>query len=290
MKKYLVTGASGPLGKGIVEFLLAKGVAANTIGVLVRNAEKVIDLKSNGVHIYKGDYQDYNSLIEAFSGVEKLIFVSGNDIPNRIPQHENVIKAAKEVGVKHIIYAGSERKDETENSPMALNTAAHLKTEQWLKESGIPHTILRNSLYMDLVPFLIDKVLETGVVYYPAEQGKAAMVLRTEMAEATANITMADGQEGKTYSFSNSESYSFQDVADVVSIIAKKPITYVSPKVEEYIGAFVQAGLPEMQGAILSAMAISQAKEEYATVSNDLEQILGRKPTTLADYLSKVYY
>lgn len=289
MKKYLVTGASGPLGKGIVEFLLAKGVAANTIGVLVRNAEKVIDLKSNGVHIYKGDYQDYNSLTEAFSGVEKLIFVSGNDIPNRIPQHENVIKAAKQAGVKHIIYAGSEIKDETENSPMALNTAAHLKTEQWLKESGIPHTILRNSLYMDLVPFLIDKVLETGVVYYPAEQGKAAMVLRTEMAEATANIAMADGQEGKTYSFSNAESYSFQDVADVVAIIAKKPITYVSPKVEEYIGAFVQAGLPEMQGAILSAMAISQAKEEYATVSNDLEQILGRKPTTLADYLSKVY-
>lgn len=289
MSKYFITGATGPLGKGTVEFLLQKGVNAADISILSRDTHKSADLKEKGVKIVQGNYDDYASLLAAFKGVEKLVFVSGNDVVNRIPQHENVIKAAKEAGVQHVVYTSSERSDETDASPIAIITAAHVKTEEWLKDSGMKYTFLKNTLYMDLVPYILGKVMETKSIYYPAGEGKAAFVLRAEMAEATANILLGEGHEGKSYSIRNTENYSFQDVADVVTEITGDEIMYISPSPEEYTATLAGAGVPESHSNIFLGMALAQEKDEFATTSNDLEMLLGRKPTSVKEYLSAVY-
>ncbi|HSF56285.1 MAG TPA: SDR family oxidoreductase [Algoriphagus sp.] len=289
MKKILITGANGNYGKSTIDFLLKKGLNANQLVGLVRNAEKGAELKNLGIEVKIGDYENYNSMIEAFQGIEKVLLISGTDVANRTKQHENVIKAAKESGVRHIIYTSIERKNESETSPLAFVSITHLATEKLLKESGLNYTILRNTLYVDFIPmFLGEKVLETGI-YLPAADGKAGFALRSEMAEATANILASGGHESKEYHFSSAENVSFSEIASILKEISGKEVSYFSPDVATFSKTLLDAGVPGEAVAILGGFAAGIAAGELENSSNDLEILLGRKPTNVKDFLSSVY-
>lgn len=286
----LVTGATGSFGKSTIDFLLKKGISSTGIVALVRDEEKAADLKNMGVALRIGDYDNYNSLLSAFTGVEKLLFVSGSDIFNRGAQHQNVVKAAKEAGVQHIVYTSFLGKNESESSTLWLVAQSHLQTEAWLKESGMDYTILKNTLYMDFVPaFLGEKVLESGVIYLPAADGKVGAVLRAEMAEATANILASYNHAGKTYRFTNHEAFSYQEVAEHLSEITGKTISYISPTADEYAQTLTELGVPADFIGLFSSFAVAQAKGELEMVGSDLEHLLGRKPTTVKTFLTQVY-
>jgi NAD(P)H dehydrogenase (quinone) len=287
----LVTGATGNFGRSTIEFLLKKGISSNDIIALVRDASKAQDLKSQGVEVRVGDYDNYDSLVAAFEGVEKLLFVSGSDIFNRNAQHQNVVKAAKVSGVGHIVYTSFQGNNETETSPLWLVAQSHLQTEAWLKESGIEYTIMKNTLYMDLIPaFLGEKVLETGVIFLPAGDGKVGAVLRSEMTEATANILVGSNHCGKTYHIANLEAFSYEQVAQELSEITGKTIGYISPTADAYADTLAGFGVPADFIGLFSGFAVAQAKGELDFVSSDLEQLLGRKPTTIKSFLHQVYF
>jgi len=244
-KMILVTGATGPLGNGVVEFLLKKTPASN-IAALVRDPAKAEALKAQGMNIRQGDYNDYGSLVKAFTGIDQLYFVSGNDIQNRATQQANEVRAAKQAGVKHILYTSIQRKNETSSSPIVQVTQSHLETETALKESGISYTILKHTLYTDMLPIFIgDKVLETGVIFQPAGDGKVAFATRTDMAEAAANILTSQGHENKEYEIAGNKAWSYQEIAGIISEITGKPITYVSPTQEVFRQELTKAGVPD---------------------------------------------
>ena len=290
MSKIVITGATGYLGNATIEFLLNKGVEAGRISALIRNAEKAEALKNKGVNLKIGDYDNYASLVEAFKGADKLLFISASDVHRRLTQHENVIKAAKEAGVKHVVYTSIERKNETEQSPLWIVTEAHLKTEKWLKESGLAYTFLKNNLYMDYIPvFIGEQVLETSTIYLPAGNGKVSAALRAEYAEATANVLISAGHENKAYDFTNVEAYNYNDVARYISEITGKTIQYVSPDADGFTQALTGAGVPAEAVGVISSFAIAQDQGELDFTSTDLENLLGRKPTTLKPYLETVY-
>lgn len=289
MKKISITGANGNFGKTTIDFLLKKGLEANQLVGLVRNEENGAELRKLGVEVKIGDYKNYDSLVKAFQGTEKLLLISGTDVANRAKQHENVINAAKESGVKHILYTSFERKNESENSPLAFVAKTHLETEKILKESGLHYTILRNTLYLDLLPmFLGEKVLESGI-YLPAADGKAGFALRTEMAEATANILTSSGHESKEYRFSNSENVSFREIAATLKDITGKEVSYFSPDVLTYSQTLLGAGVPGEFVGILAGFGAGIAAGELENSSNELESLLGRKPTRVKDFLESVY-
>jgi NAD(P)H dehydrogenase (quinone) len=290
MSKILITGATGQFGTATINALLQKGMEANQISGLVRNESKASDLKAKGINLVMGNYEDYASLIAAFKGVDKLLFISASDMVERLAQHERVIKAAIEAGVKHIVYTSFERKNNTENSPIWLITRAHLNSEKLLKESGVTYTILRNNLYMDFIPvFIGEKVVETGTIYLPANSGKAGVALRAEMAEATANVLAASGHDNKVYNFSNTETYSYRDVAKYISEATGKDIQYISPSKDEYIQTLTKAGVPLEYVELFASFAIAQAQDDLDSSSADLENLLGRKPTSLKEYLKTIY-
>jgi NAD(P)H dehydrogenase (quinone) len=242
-----------------------------------------------GIEIKIGNYGNYDSLVEAFEGVDKILLISGTDVENRSKQHKNVINAAKETGVKHIIYTSLERKNETQSSPLAFVSKTHLATEKFLKESGLQYTILRNNLYMDLLPmFLGEKVLENGI-YLPASNGKAGFVLRAEMAEATANILASEGHNSKEYHFSSSENVSFGEIASILKEISGNEVSYFSPDVAAYCKTLGDAGVPSEVVEILAGFGAGIAAGELENSSNDFEILLERKPTGVKDFLSSVY-
>lgn len=285
----LITGATGHFGTATINFLLKKGVSPANIAGLVRNPDKAAGLKENGINIKTGDYNDYASLVNAFKNIDSLLLVSGNDIPKRSQQQEAAVKAAKEAGVKHILYTSFERKNESADSPIAPIAQSHLATEKFIIESGIPYTILRNNLYMDYVPmFLGEKVLETGI-FWPAGQGKLAAVTRENMAEATANVLTGKGHENKSYHISAPESFSLGDVATLLSAVTGKTVPYLDPSVEDYKQALQKAGVPAEYIGVFAGFAEATKQGEFDATSTDLEKLLGRKPLAIKEFLTNVY-
>lgn len=289
MSKILVTGATGNLGKQTVQFLAAKTNPSNIVA-LVRDESKATDLKKLGVEIRIGNYDDTESLKVAFSGVDKLFFVSASDIEKRLPQHKNVLEAAKESNINHIVYTSFIRKNESESSPIAAVAEAHVFTEDFLLKSGIDYTILQNTLYMDFAPFFMgDKVLEHKMVYLPSGDGKVAFLLRSEMAEIAANILTSEGHENKIYTISSEAAYSYEDIANMISEITGKDIKFVSPPVDEFVKTMQKAGVPEEMIGMSVGFAQAIENGEFETVNPEISKLLGRKPVTMKDFLKQVY-
>lgn len=289
MSTILVTGASGQLGEAAVNELLKK-VNANSISVLVRDQAKVADLKEKGVKVSQGDYEDYASLVAAFKGIDKLYFVSSSEIVNRFAQHQNGVKAAVEAGVGHIFYTSAQRGSEDGTSPIALVADAHWKTDNLIKESGLTYTILKHGLYTDILPmFMGDKVIETGMIFLPAGDGKSSFVSRKDFAVAAANLLTTDGHENETYEMGAPVTYSFHDIAGILSELSGKTIQYISPSAEVFTEQLKSYGLPDeaIQGAATFCVAIAQGEFDFP--STDLQMILGREPESVKDFLKTAY-
>jgi NAD(P)H dehydrogenase (quinone) len=147
----LITGATGHLGNAAIQSLLKKGVPAREITALVRDENKAANLSEQGVQLKIGNYNDYNSLVDALEGTRKLFLISSNDVTaDTLLQHKNAINAAKENGVQHIVYISQEIKDDlTTAIPFVIQV--HRATSEYIKETGIAYTIFNDSLYADSI-------------------------------------------------------------------------------------------------------------------------------------------
>ncbi|MFA9213192.1 MAG: SDR family oxidoreductase [Candidatus Methylacidiphilales bacterium] len=286
--KILVTGASGQFGTATIHFLLNK-IPANDIIALVKDEQKATDLRTKGIEIKVGNYDDYASLINAMKGVDKVLLISGNEMTKRQKQHNNVINAAKECGVKHLVYTSFLRKNETKTSPLGAFSKSHIETEKAIIESGITYTIMLNSLYADILPmFFGPQVLEAGI-FLPTEDGMAAYATKSNMAEAAANILTGIGHENKKYIIANTENYSMDDAAEILSEIKGEEVEYASPTNKDYVEALVNAGFPQQMANSLVGFCEAIKQGEFETETTDLEVLLGRKPTSLNEYFETIY-
>lgn len=285
----LVTGATGQLGGAVIDFLLKK-VQPSEVAALARNLDKAKLLADKGVKVIEGNYDDPASLEQAFAGVDRLLFISSSEIGIRDTQHANVVTAANKTGVGHILYTSFTRTTDDESSPLHMLAATHILTEKLIKEAGLPYTFLRNSLYSDALPlFLGENVIETGTVYFPGGEGKSPFASRLDMAEATANVLTSEGHENQAYPFTNSEAYSFGDIAGILSEISGKTISYVSPSPDEYKETLTKAGVPEP--VIGLGIGLGLAMQQGITGSGDptLGKLLGRQPASPKVVLQAVY-
>ncbi len=285
----IVTGATGNFGKAAIQSLLDKGVAGNDIAALVRDPNKASEWKEKGLQIRTGDYDDSAALKESLRGVNKLLLVSSSDVKsNRFLQHKNVIDAAKENGVQHIVYTGIDIKSFAE-TVIPHVAQVHIETADYLKQTGAAYTILNNTLYADLLPMLLgEQVLEKGI-FFPAGNGKTPFALRADMAAAAAVVLTTTGHENKEYTITADTAYSFADIAGLLSEITGREIKYLNPDKESYINALTAAGVPKEGAGFLADFGEAVSRNEFDTHRSDLEQLLGRKPTALKEILKGIY-
>lgn len=282
----LITGANGHLGGATIDFLLKKNPNAK-IKALVRSEEKAKDLKAKGVEIVIGDYLNYDSLVNAMRGVETLLLVSSSTMGDRYAQHANAIKAAKENGVKHIVYTSVLRANPNSKFSAGID---HFKTEEDIKNSRMNYTIMRNTYYADFLPQIIGNAVETGAIYYSAGNAKVNFALRSEMAEANAVvISNPSVHQNKTYEITSASKYSFDDIAGMLSEITGKQIKYVDIPVEVLKENIMKFGMPKEVAELMGSIADSMKAGEFDFIDPTLENLIGRKPTDLKDFLKNVY-
>jgi len=285
----LVTGATGNLGKATINSLLNKGISKDNIAALVRDESKSADFKSKGIQVRIGDYHDFDSLKSAFQDVDKLLLISSSsEIAQRFEQHKNVINAAKETGVSHIIYTSFDMKD-LRQSIMAGDVQYHADTSDYLKQAAVPYTLMDNTLYADLIPIISgNNILDEGISI-PAGKGKTPFLPIPEIAEAIAVVLTTSGHENKEYVLAAETAFSFAEIADLISEITETRIAYNQTDIPSYIAQLRQQGVSEDDAAYLSRFAGAIAKGEFETNKSDVEQLLGRSPISLKDFLMNIY-
>jgi len=278
----LVTGANGHLGSQTIEFLLDQKQADNIAG-LVRSREKGAELREKGIETRIGDYTDYDSIREAVTGIDVVLLISSSTIEGRVAQHNNVIKAADEAGVQQLFYTSMVQADK-ELSPMAED---HAKTEKALKDSGLAYSIFRHTFYTEFLPLFWGNALESGQWAFPSEGKKINLAYRTEMAEALANaLTAPEFHRNEIYEITSAQTYTLEELADMLSEASGKEISYHDVSVSEFEQRLHEIGLPDEQIAMSVMTARSFVNGALNFTYDHLEQLLDRKPTDARTFIN----
>lgn len=279
----VVTGATGQLGRKVVEGLLKK-VPSAQVGISVRDPEKAQDLKQPGVRVCKGDFADAASLAEAFDGAEQVLIVSVNKFGEEaVRQHSNAIEAAKKAGAKRILYTSHQGA-----SPSSAFVPArdHAATEALLQACGVPYVSLRNGFYAESALFQLGGVKQAGKIVLP-EDGPVSWTARADLAEAAvAALTRTDLFDGISPPLTGSEDLDFADIAHLASELLRRNIVRETVSDEEYRAGLIAHGLPEVVADGLGSLYKASRAREFAVVHSTLEEVLGRTPTTMRDVLS----
>ena len=273
----VITGASGQLGRLVIQSLLAK-VPASQIVAAVRNPERASDLAALGVQIRKADYTDPASLDAAFQGAEKVLLISSSEVGQREAQHRNVIDAVKKAGVSLLAYTSLLHVD---TSPLGL-AGEHAATEAYLGQSGVPFVLLRNGWYTENYLASIPPALQHGAFIGSAGEGRIASAARADYAEAAAVALTTPDQSGKVYELAGDESYTLAEFAAELSRQSGKQIPYVNLPESEFKAALVGAGLPEPLAGLLADSDAGASKGGLFDDKRQLSALIGRPTTPLA--------
>ncbi|QIX95351.1 SDR family oxidoreductase [Cedecea sp. FDAARGOS_727] len=273
-----ITGASGQLGRLVVEDLL-KTVDAAEVVTVVRNPAKVEDFASRGVQVRAGDYGDVSALAKAFSGVEKVLLISSSEVGQRTVQHKNIIEAAKQASVKLIAYTSLLHAD---RSPLAL-ADEHVATEQLLQASGLPFVLLRNGWYTENYLASVPPAVQHGVFIGSAGEGKIASATRADYAAAAAKVLTLDNQAGKVYELAGDQAWTLAELVAEVSKQSGKPVVYQNLSEADFKAALQGAGLPEGFADLLANSDSGAEKGGLFDDGHQLSKLIGRPTTSLSD-------
>lgn len=278
--KIMVTGAAGGYGHYAVDYVKQFAPDAEVYG-LVRNSDDAAVLEAKGIHARIGDYSNKASLVKAFDGIERLLFVS-------VPVHElqrGVVEAAKEAGIQYIAYT-SLHDPQYAKFGLEIN---HRQTEELIKESGIPHTFLRNCWYLEMASPLAKAAIKTGRYPYYAGDAKVAWAMKRELAEAGARVITGEGYDEVLELAGKPVSY--KEIGEAAQTLTDKPIDIRLVSKEEFNKLMAGSGIDDL------GLMLGGAYQDYALVGNNgeaestadtFEKVLGHPLTPLAEALREL--
>jgi uncharacterized protein YbjT (DUF2867 family) len=277
-----VTGATGALGRRVVDRLAAAGDIP--LRLVVRDSRRGPQVAGAEVVANPGGYSDPAGLQAALTGVDTVYLVSAAEHENRLQQHFAAVDAAVAAGVQRIVYTSF--LNASRDAVFTL-VRQHAATEERIRQSGVRATFLRHSMYADFVPFFASVEDGRAVIAAPAGQGRTSFVSRDDLADVAAAVLLRDDTDldGQALEVTGPEALTMTEAADVLTEITGRPVTYRDQTVEEAWATRRPSGHPdwEIEGWVTSYLAI--AAGELSTVTDVVPILTGHSARTVAEHL-----
>jgi NAD(P)H dehydrogenase (quinone) len=274
-----VSGASGKLGQDVLRELAARAQGHNVIAI-----SRTPDKAGSGVEGRLGDYDQPDTLAQAYAGLDRLLLIPTSDQRpgKRGEQNVTAIRAAVDAGVKHIVFmsaAGTREQDEPNIG------ASYWAGEQSLIKNAPRWTILRMNYYVEALAMEVASAVGQGGLTGVAEN-RVAFVARDDVAAAAAGILIGEGHSGAIYNATGDKAYTGAERAALIAELTGKPVGFVTVPAEALRAGMAKAGLPE--SAINSWVSIQNdfANGAFDVVTGDVERLSGRAPKPLRDALA----
>ncbi|MBV1895988.1 MAG: SDR family oxidoreductase [Rhodobacteraceae bacterium] len=278
---FIVTGASGQLGRQVIANMLEAG--AGPIIAVTRSPEKLADLADKGVEARKADFNDPASLASAFAGGKRLLIISTDDLEpgKRLAAHSNAITAASKEGINHIVYTSLT--SPVEESPITFS-GDHRDTEAMIKATSATYTILRNNLYTDLVLMGGGQSIGMGQHFAAAASGKTGYVTRADCARAAAAALMQESGSS-VLDITGPAVVGQDEIAAILSEVSGKEIPYIPIPTEDLVQAMIGAGMPEFMARVFASFDTAMAENYLDVATGDLEKLTGQAGQSARDFL-----
>jgi NAD(P)H dehydrogenase (quinone) len=281
----VVTGASGHLGRRVAEILLSEhGVAPTDLVLVTRSPDKVADLAADGAQVRHGDFEDPASLQTAFAGAEKVLIVSTDRVGTRVQGHKAAIDAAVAAGARSIAYTSGI--NPSDSNPIGVMWE-HRQTEDHLRANAPGWTILRNSIYAEMLLGGAEAALASGSHVTNEGDGRVAYISRDDCAAAAAAVLAADGHEGRIYDVTGAVPLSAADVAALYGELGGRPVQLVQVDDDAYTAGLVEhAGMPRPVAEVYASFGTGTRLGYSAPVSDTVLRLTGRRPKPARDVLA----
>lgn len=271
--KVAITAVSGQLGAAIANRAIEEFGKENVVGT-ARTPERA---KSLGIKVLKADYNSKEDFVKAFQGIDAVVLISGMGNPNdRIDQHQNVINAAKESGVKKIVYTSIIGK--SGNSTFDAIVNSNRQTEVDIIASGLEFAIGRNGLYIEPDIEYLDNYIKEGKIANSAADGKCSYTSRDELATAYTRLLANNSLNGATYNLVG-ESITQTELVDYFNKYFKTNLIYESMTPKDYL-IWQQKHNGDFLGSVIAGIYQKIRNNEFE-LESDFEKILGRKHKTM---------
>lgn len=281
---YTITGATGNLGEKIMAEAV-KQIDIKELRAAVRNTAKASDYIDSGIDVRTGNYHNVDQMTEAYRDTDVLIYIPSISHPSivRVPEVENVIKAAESAGVKHFLFVGFFA--DQENNPFHMSPFFGYANRR-LAASDLNYTIVKNSMYADPLVSYIPELIESGKLPYPVRYGKISFISREDSAKAIVKIAQDKSLQGKTYTLTQNRNYTMVELASLLSKVSNHKIDFEPMTLGTFAKTYDQ---PEGFGVVLASLYDAADRGFSEIVTPDYRMIMGREAESLLSYLSKNY-
>jgi uncharacterized protein YbjT (DUF2867 family) len=276
--KILITGATGNVGGAVLNNL---GTTDVNLRALAHDESKAQSLRDRGVEAVVGDFLEPETLVPALEGVS-TVFLLTPIHPGQVSQASNVIKAAKDSGNDPRIVRVSVH--QASHEAPTRNSRQHAEIEDELTSSGLPYTLLRPQSFMQNTLVAAQTVASEGKIYQPFKDGKLGMIDAWDIGEVAAKVLTEEGHEGKTYTLTGPAAISFHDVAEALSEVLGKEVSYINIPLEKAKEAMLNMGISEWRADVLIEYAKAHSEGYSNFTTEDVEQLTGHPATSYKEF------
>ena len=270
----LITGASGNVGGEVLKQALAVGLKIRATFQSPAKAAKA----PAGIEGVIMDYTKPETIRPALHGVEK-IFLVGPPVRDLPVMEANFIKEVCAAGRKHIVKLSALGGRES------MFPSGHRDSEENIEASGLPYTFLRpNGFMQNLVNYDAGTIRSQNAFYGCQGNGAVSVVDIRDIAAVAVIVLAATGHEGKSYTLTGGEALTNGQIAEKISRVVERKISYVDLPPAEFKKATLSAGIQGWSADALLDLQRFYCEGKASLVTNDVEQLTGRKPITFDQF------
>lgn len=274
--KILVTGASGNVGSYVVKELLKMGenvVAAGT------NTNKIRELFGNKIEVVALDFTNSQTFYKALNDVDRIFLMR----PPHLGKPQNLyafIEAAKKHPIKLLSFLSLMGVERNTIPP-------HHKIEKYIEAVGIPFAHIRPGFFMQNVSGIhAAEIKEEDKIFVPAGKSKTSFIDAADIGLAIATvINEPEKYMNTTHTITGPEALDYYQVADILSRVTGRKITYDKPGYLKYRNYYIKKrGLDKNYVNVTVALYFMTTLGTAKAVTSEFYNLTGKQPRTFEDF------